>query len=139
MNKIVVAVILKPDFNKALDLDKFNKEFDETMNKIVLPYDLIKYQIPTIIRTENPRIPYIGQCVHYTHTLPSYILDWIDNNLSFGIRQIMFYDATANNDLNKTIMNRYENNDKLIIRPYDMTYVVAVCVVKKNFSVSFNV
>jgi hypothetical protein len=54
--------------------------------------------------------------------MPSYIINWIDNNLAFGINNVIFYDATDNNELKRTIINHYGNNEKIIIRPYDMTF-----------------
>ena len=117
-----VAVIWKPDYNKKLNLSRFISEFNETIpKKVVLPYNLIKFQIPTILQTFNPRIPSVGLCVHYTYAIPSFILNWIDNNLIFGIREIMLYDATDHEILRKTVSKHFSDNKKIIVRPYDMT------------------
>ncbi len=122
LKELVVAIIWKQDFNETLNLEPFNEKFNGFVSEQVLPYDLIKYQIPTIIQNTNPRIKSVGLCVHYTHKMPSYIINWIDNNLAFGINNVIFYDATDNNELKRTITDHYGNMEKIKVRPYDITY-----------------
>ena len=124
LNELVVAVIWKQDYNKSLVLKEFIKNFDEknSNNRVILPFELIKYQIPTIIQSITPRLPSVDLCIHYTYEVPYFIINWIDNNLRFGIRKIMFYDGTYKSKLTKQIRNYYGENKKLIIRPYDMTF-----------------
>ena len=124
VNKLVIAVIWKPDYNKSLDLNEFINKFDETDSKerVVFPFDFIKYQIPTIIHSINQRLPFVGLCVHFTYKIHVDIINWIDNNLMFGIHKIMFYDGTNEGELTTKIRNHYGEKKKLIVRPYNMTF-----------------
>jgi hypothetical protein len=123
VEKMVIAVIWKPDYNKTINLNEFLNRFDEiNSNNRVLPFDLIKYQIPTIIESVNSRLPSVGLCVHYTYEMPNYIINWIENNLLFGFGIIMFYDGTNGGELTIKIRNHFGENNKLVIKPYNMTF-----------------
>jgi hypothetical protein len=54
--------------------------------------------------------------------MPNHIINWIENNLLFGFRKIMFYDGTNGGELTKKIRNHFGENNKLVIRPYNMTF-----------------
>ena len=122
LERIVIAVIWKQDFNKSIDINSLKKEIlHENKSIVSLPNSLIKFQIPTIIKTLNPRLPFVGLCVHYTYNMPSYILNWIDYHITFGIHQLILYDATDNSILTRKISSYYGKNDRVIVKPYYMT------------------
>jgi hypothetical protein len=91
---IVIAIIWKSDFDKSLDLVNFSNKLDKLDNNLVQPYHLIRFQIPTIIKAQNPRLPTVSLCATYTYgTLPPEIYTWIDFNLAIGIKKILIYDG----------------------------------------------
>ena len=124
LKNILIGIIWKPDFSKSLiyDSNTFINDLNKNKSIITLPYFLIKFQIPTIIDSINPRLPSVGLCVHFTYNMPSYTLNWIDYQLSFGIGQIIMYDATDDLILTKSVYNFYGKNDRVTIRPYYMTF-----------------
>jgi hypothetical protein len=79
LKNIVVAIIWKNDYNKFL-----NSVTVVNNQRIVLPYSLIKYQKPTIIYSDIPRLKTVSSCVHFTYTLIPYLKQFFDMHLSFG-------------------------------------------------------
>ena len=140
LNRILIAIIWNSDYDKNLKLKDFFKSFNTHDRKIVLPYCFIKFQIPTVIQTQNPRISKVGLCIHYTYQIPSFILNWIDYQLKFGFHQIMFYDATDDSVLTKMIQKFYsaETNKQLFVRPYYMTSCEDI-VLFKNLESKFKI
>ena len=117
-SKILVAVIWKKGFNKELNLNSFNDKAEKIWSEFaVLPYELIKYQIPTIIKINQPRLPSVGLCAHYVYKLPRYLLSWIDIHLSVGVNGIRIYDGTIENDIQKTIESKYGNDKRISVMP----------------------
>ena len=111
LENIAVAVIWKNDF--------YNESYNH--KNLKLPYFLIKFQIPKIVYSQEPRLPSVGFCVHYTYAIPPQLLNWIDHHLSFGVQEIMIYDATENKTLTTLLRNNYDENDNRIqIRPYNI-------------------
>jgi hypothetical protein len=125
LTKIVVAVIINKDFNKTLSIDAFlnaTKSYGLLEKNIQLPYDSIIFQQPTIIETQEPRIPAVGLCVHETWaiTSPSVVIDWIKLHLSFGIREIRFYDSMKFQKLITTVKQQFgDKNEKLTVMLYE--------------------
>jgi hypothetical protein len=120
LNRILTAIIWKPDYNKDINLNNITEIISNKNDaRLYLPYSLLKWQIPEIIQTNNPRIPSVGLCIHYTYEMPSFILNWIDYQLSLGFHQIRFYDSTEGSVLTKKIHDFYgDKNEQLVIQPY---------------------
>ena len=116
LDKLVVAVIWKNDYNKSLNIFSSN----QTITK-QLPYSLIKFQKPVVIRPLQPRLPSVSLCVHYTYAIPSQLINWFDLQLSFGVREIMIYDAIDNKALTKLLRNTYGNDERIVTIPYNMS------------------
>jgi fatty acid-binding protein DegV len=71
LNEAVLAVIWQKDYDEKLDLNEFKTTESNNYKKIiVLPFSLIKFQKPTIIKPVEPRLPSIGFCVHYIYSFP---------------------------------------------------------------------
>ena len=119
LKNLVVAVIWKYDFDKRLNLNNVSI-LNNSSN--VLPYSLIKYQTPTIIHSNVPRLKTVGFCVHYIYKIHPQIKQWIDLHLSFGIREIMIYDAVGNRSLTKYLENIYGDDDRITINPFDISF-----------------
>ncbi len=114
LKNIEIAIIRAADYNKTLDIDFFNTSM--FTQPVVLPYLLINFQRPTIITHLEPLLPSVGFCTHYTYGIPPQLFNWIDLHLSFGIAEIMFYDATDDNELTRVINEKYGNEKRLILR-----------------------
>ena len=110
LDKIVVAIIWKHDFSNNVNVS-FNSS-----SRVVLPYSLIKFQKPTIIKQIEPRMPAVSLCVPYTYAVSSQIFTWIDYHLSFGVKEITFYDATDNGTLTKLLKTKYD--ERINILPF---------------------
>ena len=74
LNRLLLAVIFKNDFNKNLEMNDFNVSNDRK-NSFILPYSLINFQKPTIIRPIEPRLPSVSYCVHYVYRLPEHLIN----------------------------------------------------------------
>jgi hypothetical protein len=120
LNNILVGVILKKDFNKNLNVDRFLLEEFET--PIVLPYSLIKFQIPTIIESQIPRITSVSLCAHYIHAKPPQLLNWFNIHLSMGIREIIVYDAMPDKMITKIVNETFGNDDRIRVIPFNIDY-----------------
>ena len=91
---LVVAVIWKLDYNKSLDLETFSRKLDKLEKNQVLPYSIIRFQIPTIIKAQNPRLPAVSLCATYLYgNIPPEIYNWVDYNIAIGINKILIYDG----------------------------------------------
>ena len=106
LNDIVVAVILKSDFNI----------------ENVLPNSMVKYQMPTIIKTIEPRLQSVALCVHFTYAVPSQIFHWFSHQLSIGVNEIRIYDATENMQLTKILRNYYGVDERIVVVPYNIHF-----------------
>jgi hypothetical protein len=123
LNDIKIAVIWKPDFDQQLELNEFKTlNGNNSKKQFVLSYSLIKYQIPTIIKPVEPRLPSISFCVHYVYRLPSQLKKWIDIHLNLGAPEIVIYDATENNQIVEFIRINYGENSKITVRPYEISF-----------------
>ena len=121
LEDIVVAVIWKNDYQQNLDIMSLSKRLAEArIEKIILPYSLIKFQKPKIIKPSQPRLNSLSLCVHYTYAIPSQIINWFDLHLSFGVREIMIYDAIDNKELTKLLKTTYGDDERIVIIPYEM-------------------
>ena len=123
INRMLVAVIWKYDFDKNLDIYNFTKTLNisEAPNQTTLPYSLIKFQRPTIINVMQPRLPSVSFCIHYTYEIPAQIFNWIDFHFSFGVNEIMIYDPLNDKSLTKILRDKYGNDKRLTILPYNIT------------------
>ena len=128
LERIAIAIIWKEDFNINSNSDDLTKWtiYDK------LPRSLIKFQIPTIIRSHSPRLPSVSFCVHFTYDIPSHILNWIDYHLEFGVKEIMFYDAMISNNLTRLLERTYGNDTRITIMSYDISYD-SICSERKLF------
>ena len=122
LNKIVVAAILKKDYSKNMTEKMFEEylklqDVFEELN-VVMPYSFIKYQRPTIINSIEPRLPTVGFCVHFTYAIPEHISRWMKQHLSFGVKEIMIYDAIKGDNLTKFLNRRFKNENRITIIPY---------------------
>ena len=122
LNNILVAVIWKHDFNMSLNIKSFKNRKLKLEYPVILPYSLIKYQKPTIVNTIEPRLKSISFCVHYVYRIPPQFFNWIDLHLSFGVREIIMYDALKNKEVTQLIKNRYGNDKRIMVKPYSMTF-----------------
>jgi hypothetical protein len=123
LNKVLLAVIWQNDYDEKLDLNEFKTtESNYYKKRIVLPFSLIKYQIPTILKPVEPRLPSIGFCVHYIYSFPPYLKNWIDIHLYLGGREIVIYDETENNQIVEFIKINYGENNKITVRPYEISF-----------------
>ena len=116
LNELVVAIILKKDFDKALDISSFLDKLDnfDANQKVALPYSLIKFQIPTIIRALHPRSQSVSLCVPYVYgTVPPALYTWIRFHLTYGVGEIMIYDGTETKKLTR-YLNKYFKNDERV-------------------------
>jgi hypothetical protein len=74
------------------------------------------------MHTNHVYVPAVGLCVHNTWTFSSdsIIIDWIKLQLSFGIAEIRFYDATKFKNLTKIVLENFaKENSRLTILPFD--------------------
>jgi hypothetical protein len=109
-----IAIIRIQDFDKNLT------EPIENSTGLILPHSLIKFQIPTVIHTVEPRLKSVGLCSHYAYTIPSQLVNWIDLHLSFNISEIVLYDATDGNNLTKMLQKHKYFNEKIILKEYNI-------------------
>ena len=96
-NKIFIAVIFKYDFDKSLDLEEFLMKIKIEYLKfsLILPYKLIAFQKPEVIRTQVPRLSNVGVCGAQFYGIGSkQLFNWVAYQQSFGIAEIMIYDGT---------------------------------------------
>ena len=123
IENLVVAVIRKDDYDRNLNVSRFIDEIDEKkidkIEKLVFPYALIRYQKPDILKMEIGKS--VGSCVHFTYALPSYLSNWIDMHLQFGIAEIMFYDGTPNLTLTRLVREQYPKENRITVKPYRIT------------------
>ena len=117
-DKIAVAVIWKNDYDKSLDFTSFINKFD---GRQALPYSLIRFQIPTIIRSVEPRSKSVSLCIHYTYSVPPHVLTWFSTHFEFGVREIMIYDSTTDLKLTEILNEKYLNDERLKIIPFKIT------------------
>jgi hypothetical protein len=122
LNKIVVAVVSTIDFDERINEASFVKNIDpkNLKDNIVLPYSLIAYQKPNIIKTQKLRSPNIAVCGAQFYGNPSKeLFNWVDYQQSFGIAELMIYDGTINRTLIKFINDNFKNykNIKLTMVP----------------------
>ena len=133
---ILVAVIWKADFDKDLSLNEFKndklKKF-KNLNGVILSYSLIKYQIPLIIESNEPRLQSVGLCAHFLYSAPSYLLSWIKMHLLFKVDQIVIYDGTAKKELTKTFYHTFGEDERITVVPFKIMYN-EIC----NESIIFN-
>jgi hypothetical protein len=121
LEKVMIAIIYKKDFDKKINeanfIAKINpKNFEKN---IVLPYSLIAYQKPNIIRSQH-RLPNVAVCGAQFYGDPSKeLFNWIDYQQSFGIAELMIYDGTINRTTTKFINENFQNykNIKLTMVP----------------------
>jgi hypothetical protein len=121
LNDISIAVIWKYDFDESLNLKSYMNS-EKLEKPIVLPYSLIKYQKPTIIKPVEPRLPSVSLCVHYVYNRPPQLKNWIDIHLNFGVKEIMIYDATENSEITKLIEKEYKYDYRITVRPYKISF-----------------
>ena len=114
INNIAVAVIWKYDFNKLVDMNSL-------LISNTLPYNLIKFQVPTIIKSKIPRLKTIGICVPFTYAMPQGLKEWIDFHLSFGVREIIMYDSVDRN-LTNFLKSMYGEDDRLSVNSFDIGF-----------------
>ena len=120
LKHLVVAVIWNHDFNKSIDMENI-KILDNS--SIILPFNLIKYQIPSIIYSKIPRLESIAFCVHFVYSLDALRTQrFIDLHLSFGVREIRIYDAVENRSLTKYLKNIYGDDDRITVMPVDISF-----------------
>ncbi len=117
LNNIVVAIIWKYDYDKNSNLNNLTVNNDK---RIFSPYTLIKYQTPSIIYTQDPRFKTASLCVSYVFSIPNGLKNWIDINLSFGVKEIMIYDAVENRTLTKYLKNIYGNDTRIVVIPFNI-------------------
>ena len=117
LNDLVVAVIWKFDFSKEMHI----KNMTQLKQPFMLPFSLIKFQVPTVVASFEPRLPSISFCVHYTYYMPPQIINWFDYHLSFGVREIMIYDGTNNSKVTQVLRSKYGLDDRVTVRPYITT------------------
>lgn len=113
---LALAVVLKREFRKNLKdiVMQTNDSF------YVFDYKMIKFQIPSILYSIEPRIKGVASCVQYVYQVPNSISNWIDMQNKFGVKEIALYDATPNNSLTKLIESK--NYGSLInVKPYYMS------------------
>jgi hypothetical protein len=117
LKNIVVAIIWKFDYNKFL-----NSVTVVNNQRIVLPYSLINYQIPSIIYSKIPRLKTVASCVHFTYSLVPYLKQFIDLHLSLGIREIRIYDGIDNKTLTKYLRGIYGDDDRITVMPFQISF-----------------
>ena len=125
VNNIVIAVILKKDFDPNSNLDSLIIDLNDSekmKESIVLPYTLIKFQVPTIIQSQVPRLPSVSLCAHYIHAKPPQLLSWFDLHLALGIKEIVVYDAMHDKSVSKIINEKYANDNRVHVMPFDIGY-----------------
>ena len=72
LKNIGVAIIWKHDYNKLLNDVTVVKD-----TRIVLPYSLINYQIPSIIYSKIPRLKFVSACVHFVYSQTPFLKKFI--------------------------------------------------------------
>ena len=117
LKNTVVAIIWKHDYNKLLNNVTVVKD-----TRILLPYSLINFQIPSIIYSEIPRLKSVSSCVHFAYTQVPYLKQFIDLHLSFGVREIRIYDAVDNRTLTKYLKSIYSDNERITVVPYQISF-----------------
>ena len=121
LNNILVGVVLKKDFDKKLNTDLFSLE--EFKVPIVLPYSLIKFQIPTIIESQMPRAPSVSLCGHYIHAKPPQLIDWFNLHMSIGIQEIVVYDAMLDKSISRILKEKFGNDSRIQVIPFNIEYL----------------
>ena len=116
LKNIVVAVIWKYDFEKTLDISNVS-----ISNHTVLPYSLIKFQIPSIIISQIPRLKKVGFCIPYTYSIPSNLEYWTNLHLSFGISELMMYDSVGTN-LTKYLKTIHGDNKRITVNTFNIEF-----------------
>ena len=105
LNYLAIAVVWKFDFDKSLERTTFENILDKNKQKHVMPYSLIRFQIPDIIESQIQRLPSVSICAAYLYGIhPPQLLNWIEFNLAFGISEIMLYDGTIKKDMLRVIL-----------------------------------
>ena len=123
LKDIHLAVIRVDDYDRNLEYNEFMDKIDllNFTKPIVLPYFLINFQIPTILKIFEPRLESISYCVHYTYSISKENLKyWIDTHLSFDVKEILFYDAT-DGELLTSYLNTL-NDERLSVLPYRIEF-----------------
>ena len=116
LNNIFIAVIWKNDFHKNLTVERFRIPMGPSNQ--ILPYSLIKYQIPTILRSIEPRLKSVSLCAHYIYQVPTTIITWLDTHLSFKVEEIMIYDGTPNGELAKILHDNFGEDERINVVPF---------------------
>ena len=117
LNQILLAVILKEDYNRNISIPELNKKFlekFESNSTVEFPYSMINFQKPTLVNAFNQRLKSVGLCIQNVYAVASFLLfkNWVDYHLLFGIGEIMFYDA-IDNKLLKFVQENYSNEKRL--------------------------
>ena len=112
----VVAIIYKSDFTRNLNLETF---IDNLKDMSPLPYALIKFQKPKIIKTYEPRLPSVSLCAAFVYgTIPFELSNWLNYHLKLGISQIMIYDGTEAKQLVKYIKIHFGGDKRIEVVSY---------------------
>ena len=105
LEHLAIAVIWKFDFNKSLEKIIFEHPLDQFEihnQRCVMPYSLIRFQIPEIIKVQIKRLPSVGICTSYLYgNIPPELLNWVEFNLEFGFSEIMLYDGTIKKEMSR--------------------------------------
>ena len=117
MKNIVVAIIWKHDYNKLLKNVTVVKD-----TRIILPYSLINYQVPSIIYSQIPRLKRISACVHFVYAQTPFLKQFIDLHLSFGVRELRIYDGIDNRTITKYLQSIYGDDDRITVVPYQISF-----------------
>jgi hypothetical protein len=116
-NQSMIAIVLKKDFTQDPNTIEYHQR------PYVLPYDMIKYQIPGVIRVPIEKNRAIAHCVHYTHDISFLdyrrILYWLKKQSTFGIRKIVLYDSHSNTWLKDRIKAEFHGTS-VHVRPYNI-------------------
>ena len=119
INEIMAAVIWNNNYDKYLN----EKKLLERIHKpnVKLPYSLINYQKPTILKSIEPRLPSVGMCVNYCYSVPSQLLNWFDYHLSMGIKEIVVYDSMEDKKLTQVLKEKYGKDERINIISYNIS------------------
>ena len=96
---------------KKIFLNQINPQNLE--NNIVLPYSLITFKKPNIIK---PQIlsQNVGVCANqFRGDPPNDLFNWIYYQQSFGIAELMIYDGTINKTTIKFLNDNFRTYDKI--------------------------
>ena len=114
-----MVVIWNNNYDKYMTENEFLEKLVSN-STVKVPYSLIKFQKPKIIKTIEPRLPSVGICTHYSYAVPLQLVNWFDYHLSSGFKEIGVYDSMEDKKLTQVLKEKYGEDERISIIPYNI-------------------